>query len=155
MKFTPKSENEIASENLLTPGVYGFEIIEASDEISKAGNEMIKLTVHVFDDGSPVTLYDYLMEKVAYKLRHAAEVCGLLDDYERGALDALDFQGKTGRCKVVIQKDKTGQFPDKNGIADYLKSETAAPTRAPGGGSRAKTPAGDIDDEVPFGPCWQ
>lgn len=148
MKFTPKSENEITSENLLTPGIYGFEIMEASDEVSKAGNEMIKLTVHVFDDGEPVTIFDYLMEKVAYKLRHAAEACGLLADYESGILDAIDFQGKTGRCKVAVQKDKTGQYPDKNGIADYLKPDAAAQTRP--ASARVKAPAGDIDDDIPF-----
>lgn len=148
MKFTPKSENEIAADGLLTPGIYGFEIMEAEDQISKAGNEMIKLTVHVFDDGEPVTIFDYLMEKVAYKLRHAAAACGLLDDYERGALDAADFQGKTGRCKVVIQKDKAGQFPDKNGIADYLKPDAAAQTRP--ATARAKVSADDLNDSIPF-----
>lgn len=144
MRFTPKTENEIAAENLLAPGIYGFEIIEAKDEVSRAGNEMIKLTVHVFDDGQPVTIFDYLMEKVAYKLRHAAEACGLLSDYEHGLLNAADFEGRTGRCKVVIQKDKSGQYPDKNGIADYLKADA---TSAP---ARPKAPAADLNDEIPF-----
>lgn len=153
MRFTPKSENEIASENLLAPGVYGFEIADAEDAVSKAsGADMIKLTVHVFsEDGSPVTIFDYLMEKVAYKLRHAADVCGLLGKYERGALEAIDFRGKTGRCKVAVQKDKSGQFPDKNSIADYIVTPAteAAPARprrqmASAGGGR------DLDDDIPF-----
>lgn len=152
MKFTPKSEQEIAEENLLTPGVYGFEIVDAEDTTSKAGNDMIKLTVHVFaEDGSPVTIFDYLMEKVAYKLRHAAEACGLIGEYESGTLDAFDFKGKTGRCKIVIQKDKSGQFPDKNGIADYIKSDAVQERSAARPSSRVKVPAGDdLEDSIPF-----
>lgn len=152
MKFTPKSENEIAADGLLPPGIYGFEIADAEDAISKAsGAEMIKLTVHVFgNDGEPVTVFDYLMEKVQYKLRHAAETCGLLDAYERGDLDAIDFRGKTGRCKIAIQKDKSGQYPDKNSIADYLKSDVPQ-QRQPAPPHRGRVLAGtDLDDEVPF-----
>mgnify|MGYP000973314483 CR=1 FL=1 len=37
MKFTPMSAEEIALAALLNPGVYPFEIIAATDEISKAG----------------------------------------------------------------------------------------------------------------------
>lgn len=155
MRFAPKTENEIASENLLPPGTYDFEIITAEDAISKAsGNEMIKLTVHIFsEDGTPTTCFDYLMEKVAYRLRHAAEVCGLMAEYERGALDAIDFQGKTGRCKVAIQKDKSGQFPDKNTIVDYIRSSSAGDTASarPSARKPASVGAGtDIDDEIPF-----
>ena len=92
MKFAPKSEKEIASANLLTPGVYGFEIIEAEEATSKAGNDMIKLMVHVFkEDGTPVTVFDYLMESVAYKLRHAAEGCGILHAYEQGTTGCTRF----------------------------------------------------------------
>jgi hypothetical protein len=158
MRFAPKSENEIAADGLLTPGIYDFQITDAEDAISKAsGAEMIKLTINVFnEDGTATVIYDYLMEKVAYKLRHAAEACGLLGAYDRGELDAIDFRDRTGRCKVAVQKDRSGQYPDKNSIADYLKSDTpelmATPRPASARPSnRVKSPAGaDMDDEVPF-----
>lgn len=152
MRFAPKSADEIAQDGLLKPGVYDFEIAGAEDAISKSsGAEMIKLRVKVFDlDGGSTIIFDYLMESVAYKLRHAAEVCGLERAYERGELNAFDFEGKVGRVKVAIQKDKTGQYPDKNSIADYLPAEAGpAPTRAP---ARTAAPAmaGGIDDDIPF-----
>lgn len=154
MKFVPKTEQEIASENLLQPGTYDFEIKAAEDAISKAsGAEMIKLTVHVFsEDGTPTTVFDYLMESVAYRLRHAAEVCGLMADYERGELDAVDFTGKTGRCKVAIERDKGGQYADKNKIVDYIKTlASAGATRAPSARKPAHAGVGsDLDDEIPF-----
>jgi hypothetical protein len=150
MKFQPKSKSEIDSDGLLTPGEYDFEIVTAEDTISKSsGNEMIKLKVNVFDaNGGKRTIFDYLMPSVAFKLRHAAEACGLEDEYESGNLEAFDFEGKTGRCKVNIQKDKSGQYPDKNGIADYIPLVTTGTVEKKT--QRAKTKAEDLDDSIPF-----
>lgn len=148
MKFTPKSEQEIQSENLLAPGIYDFEILKAEDTISKAsGADMVKLQLHVFDaDGQPRTVFDYLLESVAYKLRHAAEVCDLLGDYERGQLAAEDFVGKTGKCKIAVQKDKSGQFPDRNGVSDYIVD---APRQSAAVHQR-KPAMAHMDDDIPF-----
>lgn len=121
MRFTPKSEKEISEANLLPEGEYPFEISSGADKISKSGNEMIELWVRVYKpDGSFNQVPDYLLESMAYKLRHAAEACGLLDKYENGSILGTDFIGKTGMLKLAITKDKTGQYPDKNGIKDYI-----------------------------------
>ena len=46
MRFEPKSKEELASNGLLQPGEYDFEISTAEDAVSKSsGNEMINLTV--------------------------------------------------------------------------------------------------------------
>lgn len=150
MKFQPKSKSEIDSDGMLPAGEYDFEIISAEDTISKSsGNEMIKLKVYVFDvEGGKRTIFDYLMPSVAFKLRHAAEACGLEDEYESGSLEALDFEGKTGRCKVNIQKDKSGQYPDRNGIADYIVTVTTGSVEKKT--QRAKAAPRDLDDEIPF-----
>lgn len=148
MRFEPKSETEVAAGQLLPPGTYDFEISAATEEVSKAGNDMIKLKLHVYtQDGGRTTIFDYLMEKIAYKLRHAAFACNLGDKYEAGMLEADDFVGRSGRVKLNIQKDKAGQYPDRNNIADYMVEEggSAAPKPAP----RAMATA-DLDDEIPF-----
>lgn len=160
MKFTPKSKEELAADGLLPDGEYDFEIVSAEDAISKAGNEMIKLRLNIFDGGGrPHVMWDYLMASVAFKLRHCAEACGLTDQYDAGELDAIDFEGKTGRCKVNIQKDKSGQYPDRNGIKDYLVSnepaaiaERVARTQKSAGGGPS---VDDLNDAIPFAPCWQ
>ena len=41
MRTTPKSEKEIAEENLWKPGTYDFEIVEAEDTFSKASGAEI------------------------------------------------------------------------------------------------------------------
>lgn len=119
MKFQPKSDKEIAEANLWTEGNYSFEIVEGVDKTSKSGNEMIELKVKVFnDDGGFIFVKDFLLESMAFKLKHAAQVCGL--DYEGGAIAGMDFVGKCGTLKLKIQKQKDPQYADKNVIADYV-----------------------------------
>lgn len=121
MKFTPKTEKEIREDGLMPEGEYPFVISNAEDKISKSGDEMIKLLIRVFNpDGSFNLVNDYLLESVAFKLRHACEACGLLDKYESGSLLAADFIGKKGMLKLSIRKDTTGQYGDQNKVKDYI-----------------------------------
>lgn len=157
MHYTPKSEKEVSETGLWPAGKYGFEIAKATDSVSKVkpdgtgGNEMIELTVKLFnDDGQSKSVFDYLMplESVAYKLRHASAACGLLEKYETGLLMAEDFVGKTGFLKLKIQKDKTGQYPDKNVIADYVAEEAAISDVIPP--ATVHTPAPVPNDDIPW-----
>lgn len=136
MKVTVRTEKEIEEMNLWPAGEYPFEIFEAADAISKikpdgtGGNEMIELKLKIFNaDGGYRILSDYLLDidSMAYKIRHCADVCGILDRYESGLLLATDFKGKTGYLKLKIQKDKSGQYPDKNTVADYIVQDSSVP----------------------------
>jgi hypothetical protein len=121
MNFNPKTAKEIASMQVFPRGTYNFEVIEGCDKVSHAGNEMIELTVKVSDaNGASRFVIDYLLEKWPMKLRHAAEACGLLDQYEAGELAGTDFVGKSGKLTLTIEKDKNKKFPDKNAVADYV-----------------------------------
>jgi hypothetical protein len=164
MKFKPKSEREVSSAGLFPPGEYDFEIVEATEDTSKSGNDMIVMKVSIFNqEGQRRFVFDYLVDTDggAYKIRHCAESVGLLASYERGELEADDLVGKAGTCKVGIQKDKTGNYPDKNVINDYFKpkgaasSATGAPTSrremaSAGGPSWSAPKATDLDDDIPF-----
>lgn len=166
MNFQPKSETEIQKEEeqwaLWPRGQYDFEVLEYSDEVSKAsGADMIKLRLKVYHpDGGTRTIFDYLMPAMAAKLRHACDCMGLTAQYESGSLEAADFDGGSGKLILYIKKG-TGGYADQNAVADYVKSEgparpaRPAATRVPaGGGGRGKTQS-DIDDEIPFAPQWQ
>lgn len=142
MKFAPKSEKELSNAFVWEKGVYAFEVVEATDEISKnSGKEMIKLKVKIFKDtGASQNVFDYLLpDTMEYKLRHLCEVTGLLSSYETGSLDAYNLVGKTGWCKVGVSKDKSGQYPDKNSIVDYVER-----------GVPVTLDAALNDDSVPF-----
>lgn len=124
MKFSPKSQEELAHANLMSEGVYPFEIIEAEDKKSKSGNDMIQLKLKVWDkNGHERVIYDYLLEALHFKLRHFAESTGLLQKYEGGEFTSSDCLGKSGNAHIIIQKGREnaegGFYPDKNSVKDY------------------------------------
>jgi len=165
MNFIPKSEAEIKKEEeqraVWPRGTYDFEVVEYTDEVSKNGNDMIKLRLKVYHpDGGTRTIFDYLMPAIAAKLRHACDCMGLTGQYESGTLEAADFDGGSGKLILYVKKG-VGGYADQNAVADYVKSD--GPAKAPrsavtkaavGGGGRGKTQS-DIDDEIPFAPQWQ
>lgn len=149
MKVSPKTAEEVALAGLITPGIYDFEVLDAKDTFSKAGNDMVELQIGIFDgSGRSRKVFDYLvdLDSMAFKNRHFAESVGMLADYERGEMKANDMFQRTGRCKVYVKKDKTGQYPDKNAIGDYLPPDPRM-TKATVVASREPAP---FDDEVPF-----
>lgn len=151
MKFQPKTEKEIAEEGLLPAGEYPFEISQAEETVSKAGNEMIKLLVRVFrEDGTFVLVNDYLLEAIAYKLLHICKATGLENAYNAGELKAEDFVGKTGMLKLKIRKDETGNYPDQNNIADYIVPKDGVAEIVPKGSNKAAEAGEILDDEIPF-----
>lgn len=124
MNFTPKSDADLSTGNLLPKGEYDFEVINAVDKVSKANNEMIELKLLIYIDGTPARqVFDYLMESVAYKLKHFCYAVGLAKKYDDGTITAIDCNGVSGRCKIIIKEDKTGAYPPKNSIADYVVVE--------------------------------
>src|SRR5688572_8987205 len=99
MRFEPKSEDEIAAANLLADGDYIFEVADAKEETSKAGNDMVKLKLNVVGEEDRMhVIFDYLVssEGAAFKLRHFAESVGLLPEYERGEITADQMIGCNG-----------------------------------------------------------
>lgn len=123
MKFNPKNDIELNNFKLLPRGEYYFEVIKAKDRVSSAGNEMIELELDVYaDDGKKSRVFDYLLEIVAYKLKHFCQAVGLSNEYDIGNLSADMCIGRSGRCKVEIKHDKTGEYSDKNIIRDYCKA---------------------------------
>jgi hypothetical protein len=148
MQVTPYSEKQIAEMNLWPKGEYPFSIVAAEQKTSKKGNEMIVLSVQIFNaEGRVRTLNDYLLDmpEMAHKLRHAAVVCGLEDKYNAGTLEPFDFVDKTGVAKVGIQKSKDEQYADKNVINDYLAADASKPVPVP-----QQSAAAELNDEIPF-----
>jgi hypothetical protein len=151
MKFTPKTEEEIQREGLLPIGEYPFEVIEAKDKVSKNGNQMIEVKVEVFnlDEDTSRFIFDYLMEKMAFKLRHFCAATGLIEAYEDGSLSAEMCQGKTGTCKVGVKHSE--EFPSRNEIRDYIVkavSRDEQPKKAVIGIAAGKNVL--EDDDIPF-----
>jgi hypothetical protein len=162
MNFPPKTEEQLKAELIMPEGEYDFECVEASDTVSKAGNDMIKVTHKVFTpDGGFRLVTDYLMAKMAFKLRHFCETTGMMDRYDAGDLMARHCEGRTGRVLIQVDperkgKDKDGNdktYPPKNSVGDYAKP--AGGGELSGKYRKASVPpaggAGDMsDEEIPF-----
>lgn len=148
MSYTPKTEEQLIREGLLTDGIYDCGVSDADDAPSKKGNPMFTLKLHVFDeDGSPRILYDYIALGNNFgerKLRHAADAFGLLDIYNTGALIASDFKNKTGKVSLKTQEGDEKYPNPKNIVHDYVKREDHEPEKS--------VPASEIlaDDGIPF-----
>jgi hypothetical protein len=146
------------------PGDYDFEVHDAADDRSKSGNDMVKLTLHVFNaEGNKRTVFDYLLpdEKWQSKVRHFCESIGIESEYDQGNLDPFDMVGKQGQLKLRI-KPAQGDYPANNSVADYIarngQAKASPRPAAPKAAAPAKSPApswdaprgGDLDDEIPF-----
>lgn len=127
LNFKPQTEEQI--NGLLNPGVYSYTVKSAENTHSKASNKpMIKLILQIWDkDGREHIIYDNLLESLAYKLKHFCEGTGL--DYMSGKLDASDCIGKSGTCKIKTEPAK-GDYPAKNVVQDYLKSQAVVQAQA-------------------------
>ncbi len=149
MSYTPKSDEQLAKEGLLTDGTYDFEIVDTSDKPSKRGNDMYTLKLNVFSpDGITHIIYDYIALGSNFgerKLRHAADACQLLDIYQTGNLKPADFLGKTGKVNIK-QQDGNADYPmPKNVVVDYVKRGEAESVKT------GALPVEDLGgDDVPF-----
>lgn len=143
LQFTPKKEEELSM--LLKEGQGTFEVMQATHEISKSGNPMIKLLLKCWDcTGSQANIFEYLIlnDNVFShrKIRHFCYSVGLETQYENGSLNASDCEHKFGDLIIGIQKDKSGTYPDKNCVIDFLKNDP----------SKSKSISKELDDDLPF-----
>lgn len=136
MKFEPKTEEEVQIAGLLEPGTYAAEVVKAEAKVSKSGNDMIALTLRVFDGkGEKRLVYDWLLDKVEYKLRHFSASAGLLDRYQDGELSPGECEGKSVSVVLSIQPAK-GEYSAKNNVKDYVVNADPKPM--------------EKDDDLPF-----
>lgn len=152
MRVTPKTDEQIEAEKNERLAAYqpwaagmvcDYQIKEALASTSKAGNDMIKAHIDVYNDKGEVkgiTMYfgdwnDY----------HFSRICR--DRYEAGQVDADDLLGKTGKCVLGIEKgglkDDGTRYADKNNVREFLKP--SEPVQ-----KSIKASAPELDDEIPF-----
>lgn len=106
---------------ILTPGEYPFEVIDANEKTSKAGNEMIELQLRV-DDRARV--YDNLVftEGAWWKINQFLESIGEHPgEGKQIDVDVDTLIGMTGRCRIRTGKTMGGN--DKNEIEEYIFEE--------------------------------
>lgn len=115
MKFTPMSE--------LSKGTYQAQVTHAEEKISAAGNEMLKVTMMVWDnEGHKHSLSDLLF---GFKLKNFCEVAHLEEEYKSGEI----FPNQIVKKEMLISVDeeeyinKTGEKAKAMKIKKYLLSK--------------------------------
>lgn len=144
------TEQEDQMRNVLPKGEYPFHIktIEQKPTKSKA-NTMLEVELSVLDNnGRSVTVKDWVvidMEQMAWKFRHLAATCGLMDSYEADTLETYHFLGKHGVVKLSIREyEQDGEIRKANAVVDYVK-----PGQAKGNMDSQKNDNDFIDDDIP------
>lgn len=147
----PLTKEQIKTGDLIPAGIYTFEVMEAIDGVSKAGNDQIKLKLRIFmPDGRERVLFDYLTPKMEFKIAQFCDMAGIYDKYAAGEFYADDCWGKSGECKIVIQKDKDGNYPDKSAVSSYILSDKALAAKQERKIAEVKQGAEFEDSEIPF-----
>ena len=158
MNFAAKTEKQLHEERLIPLGIYPFDVTAAENKTSKKGNEMIQLELRVYmPDGTMREIPDWIMEKMAFKLFHFCAYTGLAVKYEQGTLQAEDCIGRSGFVKIGIQEDKTGQYPPRNSVADYMRSldggikkDGAVNAKSQPSDAQLSNKSDGPDEDVPF-----
>jgi len=157
MKFTPKTQEQIDTENLLPEGAYDAEITSAEEKTSKKGNPMIEVNLKVYGaNGGFRIVRDWLMEAVPHKLLHCAESLNLRAEYDAGEITSVLLQGKS-TAVLIGQNAAIGDFRASNKVIDYLTATQLADhrSRPPKATKPSVTSAGNSlptseDDDIPF-----
>ena len=138
---------------VLKPGDYPFRILDASEEISKSGNAMIKLKIMVGNDReTEVGVFDYLVfgGSSDWKIDSFLKCVGLHPGNGRNLeIDAMDMIGLEGWVKVKTE-EYIGKASTK--VSAYLFDENnpkTAPAR-PQKTVEAKTESDTDSDHIPF-----
>ena len=133
MEFNPTDAGNSSGFDLLPEGTYEIEVIEAEEQTSKKGNEMIALTLQAqHPDGYPVRIWDYLVSVAAatFKIEQFCNAAGLTEKFKAGRLLADDCRGCKVTAKVEIESGRDN-YADRNSIREYVAA-----------GSGEKQPAG-------------
>lgn len=151
MRFQAKSDEELQAMLLCHPGTYPFEVLEAKERLSQKGNEMIELKLKYWDsDGRERMVFDYLLESMAYKLKHFCSSTGLLADYESGLLTDDKCKGKSGYVEIEVQEPRPkgdGTFyPPRNAVKDYVPKDAAKNVVTP----EKVIDKMELNDDIPF-----
>lgn len=169
MKYTPYSEAEIQSMNVMEAGIYVFEVLDVETEKNgkpmqdKNGNDMAKLKLLVWDKANRErTLFTFISGdgNFAYKLRHFAKSIGMVEDYEAGMFKIHATIGKSGKADIVIKKgtmksDGSGEmWADRNDVKDFIVDSglttPSASINVPVNNPNILQGVDDLNDQIPF-----
>lgn len=148
LPYKKLSEAEDQMRGVLEKGQYPFRVKSVIQKKTKSGAyEMLEVELGVIDNnGREITIKDWIvfMDEMAWKFRHFAATCDLMDFYEEDRLEHYHFLNKNGVVKLSIREyEKDGEVFKANAVADYIK-----PSRQESQAANDSAPF--IDDDIPL-----
>jgi len=142
-EYDPK-DGEDKGFTVLPSGDYEIEIKNVLEKVSKAGNDMLELSICVYgNDGVESKVFDYIVNPATiYKLKSICRCVGF--EFE-GTIDEQLLIGKRMLANVSVRPPKDG-YAERNEIKRYLSGMTEASSTATSE-DLAVTPS---DDDIPF-----
>lgn len=160
MSYTFKTMTDEELNNLMSEGIYDFEVKTAMRKVSKSGNPMAELSLSVWDsNGKANNIRDWLVfSGVALnirKVKHFCDTVGLIDAYQKGELPE-ELEGLSGKVSIGIDegqmKPDGSMWPKKNVVVDYIKGNGEKKTDTSSLSKSTSVSDRDLpfDDIVPF-----
>lgn len=152
----PMSREDAAKGDVIEPGIYPFEVVEAKDAVSQQGNEMIKLQLKIYmPDGGQRVVFDNLMNAMKHKMAQFCYMANIGEKYEAGSFEASDCANVSGECKIYLQKSDNPQFNNQPAVKEYILDEMQQEKKAETKKANAKAKAAENgesfeDDDVAF-----
>ena len=170
MKYTPYTEAQIQSMNVMEEGTYRFQVLEVHTTgktgeplCDKNGIDMAKLKLVIWDNmDRERTIFTFISGdgNFAYKLRHFAKSIGQIEQYEQGTFNINTTIGKSGLADIVVKKgtikaDGSGEmWPDRNDVKDFVvaANQQNKPVGAVSLTQPSNIPPSNdlVDDDCPF-----
>ncbi|QYY34577.1 DUF669 domain-containing protein [Ruficoccus sp. ZRK36] len=144
MKYTSQNADNLP--RFVPNGDYLVTVVEASETLSKAGDDMIKLKLEV--EGHGVHLYDYLVaaESSFWKIDTFRKAIGdRVVEGEEVELTAAALEGRQGHARLRIE-----EYQGKRSNKVELWITDRVPTATPKATQPAPAQAQPEDDDVPF-----
>jgi uncharacterized protein DUF669 len=158
--FEPEKEEGTSARNLIPPGKYKAEIVDASVAPMKNGKgSLLSLSWQITDEGEWQARYVFQTIVLTHTESKDAEIWGrrkvkdLCDAcaIREAVTDVSVFQYKPCMIQVGVERDRSGQYPDKNRVISIKPLVVVnAPLQQAKGttGNSGATP--DINDEIPW-----
>jgi hypothetical protein len=126
LSFNPKAATESAViKELMPEGVYRFKTVAAKQKFSKSGNDMIEITLNIFNKNTSGSVKDYLGDWPPYG---SQKILGYLDSVGlptlTGALHVNQIVGREGYLKLVQKTGADPRYPGpQNNVLCYYTTQ--------------------------------
>lgn len=122
----------------LPKGEYEVRIDDVVQKQSKAGNDMLELSLTAFtDEGQKVRMFDYIVNPSGlWKLKTICNNVGIAFD---GTLEEQLLVGKTLKAKVEL-RPASEKYPERNQVSAYIETPV----------EKSGTVSQPVDDDIPF-----